>query len=130
MSETLASPKTLLNVVARTRSGPPLSVGWTVPSERTVPTVESSTDQAKSAKGMSESGGNFMGITLGGWMMARSAHIASRMQADGEGDADFLRGKILTARFFADHVMSQAPALSAAVTRGSESVLAMEEALL
>ncbi len=71
-----------------------------------------------------------MGITLGGWMMARSAHIASRMIGDGEGEADFLRGKVLTARFFADHVMSQAPSLSAAVTRGSESVLAMEEALL
>jgi hypothetical protein len=71
-----------------------------------------------------------MGITVGGWMLARSAHIASKMLADGEGDADFLRAKILTARFFADHVMSQAPALAAAITRGADSVLAMEEALL
>jgi alkylation response protein AidB-like acyl-CoA dehydrogenase len=71
-----------------------------------------------------------MGITVGGWMLARCAEIASRQLADGEGDTDFLRGKILTARFFADHVMAQAPALASAAMRGAESVLAMEEALL
>jgi alkylation response protein AidB-like acyl-CoA dehydrogenase len=71
-----------------------------------------------------------MGIGLGGWMLARSADIASRQLAKGEGDADFLKGKVLTARFFADHMMAQAPALALAVTRGADSVLAMEEALL
>jgi alkylation response protein AidB-like acyl-CoA dehydrogenase len=71
-----------------------------------------------------------MGITLGGWMLARSAEIASRQLAKGEGDAAFLKSKILTARFFADHVMSQAPSLALAITRGSESVLAVEEAML
>jgi hypothetical protein len=71
-----------------------------------------------------------MGITLGGWMLARGAEIASRQLAKGEGDADFLKSKILTARFFGDHVMSQAPSLAAAITRGSESVLAVEEAML
>ena len=71
-----------------------------------------------------------MGITLGGWMLARSAEIASRQLAKGEGEAAFLKSKILTARFFADHVMSQASSLSAAITRGSESVLAVEEAML
>ncbi|HEX4333120.1 MAG TPA: acyl-CoA dehydrogenase [Usitatibacter sp.] len=71
-----------------------------------------------------------MGITAGGWMLARSAQIASDQLAEGEGDADFLRGKILTARFFADHVMTQAPGLASAATRGAESVLAMEDSLL
>ena len=71
-----------------------------------------------------------MGITAGGWMLARSAQLASEQLASGEGDADFLRGKVLTARFFAEHVMAQAPALAAAATRGSESVLAVEEQLL
>jgi alkylation response protein AidB-like acyl-CoA dehydrogenase len=71
-----------------------------------------------------------MGITLGGWMLARSAEIATKQLAKGEGDADFLKGKIRTARFFADHVMAQAPSLSAAATRGAESVLGAEEALL
>ena len=71
-----------------------------------------------------------MGITLGGWMLARSAEIASRQLGKGQGDADFLKSKILTARFFADHVMTQASSLAAAITRGSESVLAVEEAML
>lgn len=71
-----------------------------------------------------------MGITVGGWMLARSAEIAARQLAKGEGEPDFLRAKILTARFFGDHVMSQAGSLATAVTRGSESVLAIEEALL
>jgi 3-(methylthio)propanoyl-CoA dehydrogenase len=71
-----------------------------------------------------------MGITVGGWMLARSAQIASRQLAKGEGESDFLRSKIITARFFADHVVSQAASLNTAITRGSESVLAIEESLL
>src|SRR5438034_3103770 len=61
-----------------------------------------------------------MGITLGGWMLARSAEIASRALARGDGDAEFLKAKILTARFFAEHILAQAPALAAAATRGAE----------
>jgi alkylation response protein AidB-like acyl-CoA dehydrogenase len=71
-----------------------------------------------------------MGITLGGWMMARSAMIAARQLDAGEGDQAFLRGKLLTARFYADHMLPQAMSLSAAVMRGADSVLAVEEALL
>jgi hypothetical protein len=70
-----------------------------------------------------------MGVTLGGWMLARGAEIASRLLAKGEGDAHFLKSKIFTARFFADHVMSQAPSLSAAAIRGSESILSVDEAM-
>jgi hypothetical protein len=71
-----------------------------------------------------------MGITVGGWMLARSAQIASDQLAAGEGEAGFLKGKILTARFFADHVMAQAPGLASAAIHGGESVLAVDEALL
>ena len=70
------------------------------------------------------------GITLGGWMLARSAQIASRQLEAGGGDKDFLRGKLLTARFYADHILPQAMALCAAAMRGADSVLAVEEALL
>jgi hypothetical protein len=71
-----------------------------------------------------------MGVTLGGWMLARGAEIASRQVAKGEGDTAFLKSKILTARFFADHVMAQAPSLASAAILGSESVLAVDEAML
>jgi alkylation response protein AidB-like acyl-CoA dehydrogenase len=71
-----------------------------------------------------------MGITCGGWLMGRSAKIASAQLAKGEGDGEFLRAKIATARFYADHILAQAPGLAAAVTKGAESVLAVEEAML
>jgi alkylation response protein AidB-like acyl-CoA dehydrogenase len=70
------------------------------------------------------------GIVCGGWMMARSAQAAARMLESGEGDAAFLRGKLLTARFYADHILPQAMALSMIAMRGADSVLAVEEALL
>jgi alkylation response protein AidB-like acyl-CoA dehydrogenase len=70
------------------------------------------------------------GITLGGWMLARSAVIAAGMLEKGEGDAAYLRGKVLTARFYADHLLPQAMGLSATAMRGGDSVLAVEEALL
>ncbi len=71
-----------------------------------------------------------MGVVLGGWMLAQSAEIASRRLAAGEGEPEFLKAKILTARFFADHVLPQAGALASAVTGGADSVLSMEEAAL
>jgi alkylation response protein AidB-like acyl-CoA dehydrogenase len=71
-----------------------------------------------------------MGIVSGGWMMARSAQVAARMLERGEGDAAFLRGKVLTARFYADHLLPQAMALAMIAMRGADSVLAVEEALL
>jgi len=71
-----------------------------------------------------------LGITLGGWMLARSAEIAARQLAEGQGDAAFLKSKILTARFFAEHLLPQAPALAIAAIQGGDSVLAVEEAML
>jgi acyl-CoA dehydrogenase len=68
-----------------------------------------------------------MGITCGGWQMARAALAAQRQLAKGEGDAAFLRGKIATARFFAEHFLSQAPGLARTVTRGGAAVMALAE---
>jgi alkylation response protein AidB-like acyl-CoA dehydrogenase len=71
-----------------------------------------------------------MGITCGGWMMARSAHIAAMQMEAGGADGAFLRAKLLTARFYGDHILSQAMGLCAATMRGADSVLAMDDALL
>ena len=49
--------------------------------------------------------------------------------AEGGGDEPFLKSKVLTARFFAEHVLAKASSYSAAATRGAESVLAVEEHL-
>ena len=71
-----------------------------------------------------------MGIACGGWMMARSALIATRQLAAGEGDAEFLRAKVLTARFYAEHILPQTAGLAMSAVRGADSVLAVEDALL
>jgi alkylation response protein AidB-like acyl-CoA dehydrogenase len=65
------------------------------------------------------------GIVLGGWQMARAALVAQRKLAAGEGDADFYRAKLITARFFADHILSQADGLRHAIVEGGASVLAL-----
>jgi len=67
------------------------------------------------------------GIVAGGWQMARAALIAERKLAAGEGDAEFFRAKIVTARFFAEQVLVEAPALGNIVTRGSAAVMGLSD---
>jgi butyryl-CoA dehydrogenase len=67
------------------------------------------------------------GIVLGGWQMARAALIAQCRLDAGEGDQAFYKAKIATARFFADHILSQATAYRAAIVAGAASVLALSE---
>jgi 3-(methylthio)propanoyl-CoA dehydrogenase len=68
------------------------------------------------------------GTVTGGWMMGRAALIAAKQLAKGEGDADFLKAKIITTRFFGDHIITLASGFADAITTGSDSVLQMEEA--
>jgi len=65
------------------------------------------------------------GIVLCGWQMARAALSATRLLEQGSGDAAFLRAKIATARFFADHVLAQAPGLATSVVGGAAGTLAL-----
>jgi len=66
------------------------------------------------------------GIVLGGWQMARAALVSQRKLDAGEGDASFYKAKISTARFFADHFLSQAGGIRAAIVEGSAGVLALD----
>jgi butyryl-CoA dehydrogenase len=67
------------------------------------------------------------GIVLGGWQMARAALAADRKLQAGEGDTSFYRTKIATARFFADHWLTQATGMRAAIVEGSGAVMALSE---
>jgi hypothetical protein len=40
-------------------------------------------------------------------------------------DADFMRAKITTARFYADHILAKAPGLRDSIVEGAESVTAL-----
>jgi alkylation response protein AidB-like acyl-CoA dehydrogenase len=68
------------------------------------------------------------GIVLGGWQMGRAALAAQRKLQDGAGDKDFYSAKIVTARFFADHFLTQADAYRLAIVEGSGAVQALSEA--
>lgn len=64
------------------------------------------------------------GIVAGGWQMARAALAAKRLH----GDPAFLRRKLLSARFYATHVLPQAEGLAVIAMHGGESVMALDEA--
>jgi len=68
-----------------------------------------------------------MGIVCGGWQMARAALIARKKLVAGEGDAAFYQSKVATTRFYADHVLTQAPALRNTVVGGAAGVMALSE---
>ncbi len=68
-----------------------------------------------------------LGIVAGGWQMARAALVARRKLAAGEGEASFYEAKIVTSRFYADHILSQASGLSYAVVNGAAGALELAE---
>ena len=68
-----------------------------------------------------------LGIVAGGWQMGRAALVSARRLAEGGGDASFYKAKITTARFYADHVLAQAPGLAYSVVSGAAGALALTE---
>jgi hypothetical protein len=63
------------------------------------------------------------GYVLGGWLMARAAHIAAaRLGAADAGDHAFMRAKLQSARCYAAQVLPQALALSRVVRTGGGSI--------
>jgi 3-(methylthio)propanoyl-CoA dehydrogenase len=67
------------------------------------------------------------GIVCGGWQMARAALVAQDKLEAGQGDAKFYQAKIVTARFFADHVLAQARGLGDTTVHGAAAVMALAE---
>jgi hypothetical protein len=65
------------------------------------------------------------GNVVAGWQLARALIVAQEQLAKGEGDAAFLQAKITTARFYAEHLLSKAPATRDAIVDGAESVTAL-----
>ncbi|MBI3042443.1 MAG: acyl-CoA dehydrogenase [Betaproteobacteria bacterium] len=68
------------------------------------------------------------GTVAGGWMMARAALIAQERLKQPDADRDFLHGKLATARFYGEHELPRAATLAREVTRGADSVLALDPA--
>jgi alkylation response protein AidB-like acyl-CoA dehydrogenase len=67
------------------------------------------------------------GTVAGGFVMGRSALAALQALKERGADSGFYETKIATARFYADHLLSQAAALLHPVCHGAVSVLAAAE---
>jgi 3-(methylthio)propanoyl-CoA dehydrogenase len=65
------------------------------------------------------------GNLMAGWQMARALLVAEEQLADGAGDTAFLQAKVVTARFYADHILSKVPATRDAIVEGADSVTAL-----
>jgi butyryl-CoA dehydrogenase len=65
------------------------------------------------------------GIVHGGWHMGRAALAAKRKLDAGNEDAPFLSAKIVTARFFADHLLTAAVGLRDSIIDGAAGVLGL-----
>ena len=63
-----------------------------------------------------------MGVTVGGWMLARGALAAREWKSEG-GDASFCDTKLHTARFYAEQLLPQTKGLVPQITAGGASVL-------
>lgn len=69
---------------------------------------------------------DLLGATVGGWMMGRSAEIALNKLASGEGDPEFYKNKVISARFFADQVLVEAPTHAEKIVSGSAAISASD----
>ncbi len=68
------------------------------------------------------------GNVVAGWQMARALLVAEQALASGDaGDfgSDFMRAKITTARFYADHLLTKAPGIRDSIVEGADSVTAL-----
>ncbi|MDH4391629.1 MAG: acyl-CoA dehydrogenase [Aquabacterium sp.] len=64
------------------------------------------------------------GNVMAGWQMGRSLMAAEDQLAAGV-EPDFMRAKITTARFYADHMLSKAPGVRDSIVDGAEGVTEM-----
>jgi len=68
------------------------------------------------------------GTVAGGWQMARGAQIALQKSDANDAESEFYRAKLVTARFYADHLLTQAAWLRAQIIEGAADVMEMPEA--
>ena len=64
------------------------------------------------------------GNLMAGWQMGRSLLVAQAQLAAGV-DQDFMKAKISTARFYADHILTKVPGLRDSIVDGADAVTAL-----
>jgi 3-(methylthio)propanoyl-CoA dehydrogenase len=65
------------------------------------------------------------GLLCGGWQLARAAAVASHKLSTDARDDEFMRAKLITARYYADTLLPEVSALAKEVMTGGEGALAL-----
>ena len=65
-----------------------------------------------------------VGNVMAGWQMGRALLVAQKSLAEGK-DAAFMQAKVVTARFYADHILTKAQGLRDNIIDGADSVTAL-----
>ncbi len=66
---------------------------------------------------------NAMGVYAGAIIMIKSAHQASKLLKDNQGNKEFLDEKINTAKFYMTHILPKLKSYEVTVKEGAKSVL-------
>jgi hypothetical protein len=64
------------------------------------------------------------GIVVAGWQMGRALIAAETRVAEGT-DGEFMRAKIATCHFYAEHILNKAPGLRDSIVDGAEAATAL-----
>ena len=67
-----------------------------------------------------------MGTTVAGGLLVKSAVAATNLNAVSEGNTSFNNNKVITAKFFTQHVMSRNTGYLEAIKAGPEAVMALD----
>lgn len=68
-----------------------------------------------------------LGTLLGGWQLAQSAIKADAFLKANIGDARFMKGKIVTAEFYIEHLMTRVGGYAKTIREGSETVFRLND---
>ncbi len=70
------------------------------------------------------------GTVAGFWLLLKQAATAAQDLREGRGEAEFLRGKLAFARYYADHILPRAESYFHAITEGAEAIESFDPGLL
>ena len=68
-----------------------------------------------------------MGTVCGGWQMSKAALVSQKKLTEGASDAEFYAAKIITARFYAEHILPRTSSYLQTILAGSETIMALKE---
>ena len=68
-----------------------------------------------------------VGFLCGGWLMGKSALRAQALLEAGSGDPEYLKAKLVTAKFYSDHLLPRTKSSLETILKGSASIMALSE---